>query len=501
MRSLCSTASRCTLATCVNSCGEPRQFEVVRGEQRRAPVLLEQVARDGPGQRQAVEGGGAAADLVHQHQARRRGVVQDVGGLGHLDHEGRAPAGEVVGGADAREDLVDRRRCARVRAGTKRAAVREQRDQRDLAHVGRFAAHVGAGDQQHAGAPATSRVSLAMKCVDLRFDHRMAAAFDLDHRLVARTRARHSRASARARRRSASRSSSASARGDALQRGDVRRERVEQLLVEQLLARQRALLRGQRLVLEGLQFRRDVALGVLQRLAAAVVVRHLFRLRARDLDVEAVHAVVLDLEVGDAGARALARFELEQELAAVGLRSRAVRRVRRRSRRRSRRLRAPPPRARPDRAREQRRAAAASGAQRRRASSCEARACRGLRAAHAIARQARQRVAQPGQVARPRALQRDARGDALDVGAAACSASRSAAQALRRPRRAAPTASSRARTRRAVAQRVVQRSGAAGGCPCRWRRCRAATAASAPASPRSVSVISRLRRVAASMRT
>jgi hypothetical protein len=59
------------------------------------------------------------------------------------------------------------------------------------------------------------------------------------------------------------------------ERRQQRLQRVEQRLVEQLLARQRALLRRQRLVLEGLELRRDVALGVLQRLAALVVARHL----------------------------------------------------------------------------------------------------------------------------------------------------------------------------------------------------------------------------------
>ncbi len=99
----------------------------------------------------------------------------------------------------------------------------------------------------------------------------------------------------------------------------MRRQLVEQTLVEQLLAGERALLRRERLVLEGLQFRRDVALGVLQRLAAPVVVRHLVGLRARDLDVEAVDAVVLDLEIGYAGTLALARLHLRQEIAAVRL--------------------------------------------------------------------------------------------------------------------------------------------------------------------------------------
>ena len=76
-------------------------------------------------------------------------MVQDVGGFRHLDHEGRASAGKIVGGADAREDLVDRADLRARCAGTKRAAVRKQRDQRDLPHVSGFAAHVGAGDEEH----------------------------------------------------------------------------------------------------------------------------------------------------------------------------------------------------------------------------------------------------------------------------------------------------------------------------------------------------------------
>ncbi len=38
-----------------------------------------------------------------------------------------------------------------------------------------------------------------------------------------------------------------------------------------------------------------------------------------DFDVKAVHLVVLHAQVGDAAARALARFELEQKGVAVGL--------------------------------------------------------------------------------------------------------------------------------------------------------------------------------------
>ena len=68
-----------------------RELEVVRGEQRQAAVALGQFERDRRGQRQAVEGRGAAADLVHQHQRVLGRGVQDRRRLGHLDHEGRAP--------------------------------------------------------------------------------------------------------------------------------------------------------------------------------------------------------------------------------------------------------------------------------------------------------------------------------------------------------------------------------------------------------------------------
>ncbi len=94
---------------------------------------------------------------------------------------------------------------------------------------------------------------------------------------------------------------------------------VQQLFVKEFLARQCAVVGGKRLVLERLQFRRDVALDVLQRLAAAVVVGHLVRVGEAHLDVEAVHAVVFHFELVDAGARAFAQFQLHQEIAAVGL--------------------------------------------------------------------------------------------------------------------------------------------------------------------------------------
>ncbi len=106
---------------------------------------------------------------------------------------------------------------------------------------------------------------------------------------------------------------------DALQVGDVRGERGQQFLVKAFFQRQRAIVGGKRLVLEVFKFRRDVAFGAFQSLAAAIVVRHLVRVGVGDLDEEAMHLVVFDLEAGDAGARFLAGLEIEQELPAIGL--------------------------------------------------------------------------------------------------------------------------------------------------------------------------------------
>ena len=64
----------------------------VGGEQRPAAVDLVQMLDHGPGEREAVIGGGAASDLVQDHEAARAGEIQDPCGLDHLDHKGRPAA-------------------------------------------------------------------------------------------------------------------------------------------------------------------------------------------------------------------------------------------------------------------------------------------------------------------------------------------------------------------------------------------------------------------------
>ncbi len=308
--------------------GDARQFgrqfgelEIVRGEQRPGAAVAGQMHGGGARQRQAVVGAGAPADLVHQHQAVLGGVVQDVGRLAHLHHEGGLPAREVVAGADAGEDAVDRpdyRACRRHVA----ADVGEQHDQRVLPHVGAFAAHVRAGDHQHAAGALRRRVA-QLQVVRLErllayfFHHRVAAAFDLDAGLVAQLRcAPVQRLGAFGQR--AQHVELGHRGGGGLQRRQPSGQRVEQRLVQRALAHQRALLGGEHLVLEVFQFLGDVALGVLGRLPARVVGGRLVGLCAADLDVVAVHAVVADLQCGDAAGGLFALFQLDQILVGVG---------------------------------------------------------------------------------------------------------------------------------------------------------------------------------------
>ena len=118
----------------------------MRGEERPAAILRMEMLDHRPGDGEAVEGRGAAADLVEDDERARAGLVEDRGGLDHLDHEGGAAAGEIVGGADAGEERIDDadmggfRRHEGPRLG-------EDGDQRVLAEEGRFAGHVGAGEE------------------------------------------------------------------------------------------------------------------------------------------------------------------------------------------------------------------------------------------------------------------------------------------------------------------------------------------------------------------
>ena len=291
------------------------QLEVMGGEQGEGADAGGQVLGAGARQRQAVVGAGAAADLIHQHQAAGGGVVEDVGGFGHFHHEGGASRGQLVGGADAGENAVHRADASHLRRYVA-AHVGEQHDQRHLAHVGGFAAHVGAGDDQQAPVHVQAQVVGHEGSVQGLFHHRMAPGLDLQYRFRNQFRLAPVQAQG-----PFGQAQQAVQRGDrgnrVLQAIQLARQLAEQGVIKQLFAHQGPFARAQHLILEAFQFFGDVALGALEGLAPGVFGGHAFGMAAAQLDVVAVHAVVADLEGGDAGALPFAPFQIQQE--AVGV--------------------------------------------------------------------------------------------------------------------------------------------------------------------------------------
>ena len=119
-RTMSSFHSRTTtwkLTTLGQRVGEIGQLVVVRGEHRLGPRrgFDARCSATAHARLEPVEGRGAAADLVEDHEAAGRRRVQDVRRLLHLDHERRLAARDVVGRADAREDAIDDRQL-RARA-------------------------------------------------------------------------------------------------------------------------------------------------------------------------------------------------------------------------------------------------------------------------------------------------------------------------------------------------------------------------------------------------
>ena len=109
---------------------------------------MRQMRRTGPRQSKAVVGARATSDFVHEDEAVRRCVVEDVCGFCHLDHECGAPAREIVRGANSGENLVDRTEYG-FTCRYERSNVGEHGNQRHLTHVRGLPSHIRAGNDEH----------------------------------------------------------------------------------------------------------------------------------------------------------------------------------------------------------------------------------------------------------------------------------------------------------------------------------------------------------------
>ena len=282
--------------------------------------MLVYVLHDGPGYGDTVVGGGTAAQLVEQHQAARRQVVQDVGGFVHLYHEGRLTHGDVVAGAYTGKYLVhqpDVRTLGRHEA----AYLRHEGDERRLAEEGRLTGHVGTGDDDN-----LLRLAVEHDVVgniffangQLLFNDRMASLMDIEHIVVS-----YHRTYVVVLTRHVGKGQEAVQPGNLVGIGLYGRneltDALHQLGIELCLQHQYLVLGSQYFFFVFLQFLRDVTLGVSQRLLAYPLLGHLVLVGIAHLDVIAEDVVVANLQAGDAGQVTFALLNLQQVvLARVG---------------------------------------------------------------------------------------------------------------------------------------------------------------------------------------
>ena len=206
-------------------------------------------------------------------------MVQDMRRLRHLHHEGRAAAGQVVRGADAGEYPVDRADHGLFRRD-ETADVGHQHDHGGLSHVGRFAAHVGSGNDQHAPFRTEFQIVRHEGSIEHAFNDRVTAGRDPDAEGL-RQSGPHEAEAGGALGQVGQHIQFRQSLCCLLQRMKMVAQPLQQRLVQGLLMRQRAFAGAQHLVLEGLQFRRDIALYPLEGLASHVVDGYPIRLGAR----------------------------------------------------------------------------------------------------------------------------------------------------------------------------------------------------------------------------
>src|SRR5260370_1037486 len=170
--------------------GQLGQFVVMAGEESAAADLIVQIFGDGPGQRDAVVGAGAAADLVEDDQALRTGIIEDVGRLGHLDHEGAVAPAQLIVVADTGENPVHDAYAARF-CRHKAAHLGQQGQQRHLADEGAFARHVRPGDEPEQAARRLQEPVIGNESSrgQQLLQNRMAAVANVQDRLPAQFRA------------------------------------------------------------------------------------------------------------------------------------------------------------------------------------------------------------------------------------------------------------------------------------------------------------------------
>ena len=301
---------------------ERRELEIVRGEERAAADLRLQVLDHRLGDREAVIGARAAADLVEDHEAAGGGPIEDSRGLRHLHEKCACAAGDVVARADPGEEPVDDADPGPLRRH-EASGLREHCKERRLPDERALATHVGPGheeDGRRAVAAGREREVVGYERAGRKqaLENRMTPF--VDQKLTARRDlGPHP----------AARSGHVGEGGEHVELCEDLRRAVEphavfgyecSELLEQLDLAARGLVFGaEHLALPHVEIGRGVALGVFHRLLADVVGRHFCGMRTAHFEEKPEHSVEAHLERRNAGALDLASLILgDPGLAARG---------------------------------------------------------------------------------------------------------------------------------------------------------------------------------------
>ena len=110
--------------------------------------MLVQVFHNSPGNGNAVVGGGATAQLIEEHQRAGRYIVEDIGGLGHLDHKGGLTQRDIVGGSHTGEYFVHQTDSCGF-CGHETSYLGHEYDKGGLAQQRRFTSHIRTRDDNN----------------------------------------------------------------------------------------------------------------------------------------------------------------------------------------------------------------------------------------------------------------------------------------------------------------------------------------------------------------
>ena len=164
------------------------QLMVVGGKQgaRLCPGMLVDMLYNSPGNGNTVVGRSTTPQLIKQHKAARRQVIQDIRRLVHLYHKRRFADGDIVAGTHTGKDFIYQADMGTL-GRHKTTDLSQQRNQRRLPQQCGFTCHVGTGNDNN-----LLRITIQHHIIGnvlltyrkLLLNHRMASLMDFQYIIV-----------------------------------------------------------------------------------------------------------------------------------------------------------------------------------------------------------------------------------------------------------------------------------------------------------------------------